>query len=120
MPMSIVTTVAMTAVRYVVCGACRATGVLTEEAAEKAIAVLSDYYADHSQKLPKAINDANERAWKTLEIALAGDSLWHRLTQRGEVVALAQELRKFLDRVDATGLSQDRTACLRELRAAWR
>jgi serine/threonine protein kinase len=60
---------------------------------EQAVNFLIERFTDQSQRLPKALNAATERAWKTLELTLAGDSLWSKLTTRAEDQALAQELR---------------------------
>src|SRR5437016_5940249 len=67
---------------------------------EQAAQFLKDHRSDHSRKLPAALGRANERAWRAVEVALAGDSWWQRLQGmlgRGEDRAVAQQLRSFLD-----------------------
>src|SRR4051812_25792629 len=36
------------------------------------------HFTDHSQKLTEALSRSNERAWKTIEIALGGRRFWDR------------------------------------------
>src|SRR5439155_3628763 len=59
-------------------------------------------------------------AWRAMEIALAGESLWTRL-DRAETKALRDQIRKFLDAVELPGLddrAKFRGRCLTELREA--
>ena len=46
--------------------------------AERVIDFLVVRFTDQSLRLNEALQRANERAWKSLEIALAGESLWER------------------------------------------
>jgi hypothetical protein len=50
--------------------------VLNLESAHSAATAVSGYlqerFTDHSKKLPEALQRATERAWKTLELSLAG------------------------------------------------
>lgn len=87
--MSITTQLALAAVRHVG-GACRAAGL--PDSGEKAVAFLTERFSDQSRRVPKAIAAATDRAWKALELALAGDSFWTRF-DRAEDRNLAQELR---------------------------
>ncbi|MFO0880947.1 MAG: serine/threonine-protein kinase [Gemmataceae bacterium] len=87
--------------------------------------VLGEHFADPSKKLPAALQSSADRAWRTLEMALAGDSLWNRcksLVARGDEKALATQVRTFLDTVELPDLPGDRaqfrTRCLKELREA--
>ena len=41
--------------------------------------VLAESFRDPSQRLNKALQRSGERTWQTVEMALAGDSLWPRL-----------------------------------------
>jgi serine/threonine protein kinase len=86
--------------------------------------VLRRYFADHSQRLSRALEIANERAWRALEVALAGDSWWERcrgLLARGEEKGFREQVRAFLK---AHPLATEdrgpefRAECLRQLRAA--
>ena len=65
---------------------------------------------------------ANERAWKALEVALAGEGLWQRLG-RSEDKAFRQQVRAFLDALplpELFGRTEFRRQCLRELKGAAR
>lgn len=120
--MSIATQLTLVAVRLVVSGACKATGLPTS--GEQAVDFLIERFTDQSQRLPKALNAATDRAWKTLELALAGDSLWSKLTTRAEDQALAQELRLALVVVSVDESVGNKAelfrAALKELRAVRR
>src|SRR5262245_2121339 len=91
---------------------------------EAVCSVLAGHFKDQSQRLGHALKKSNERAWQTLEIALAGDSWWQRvkgMLGRKEDHALAQQVRAFLDATpmpELSGKTRYRDACLQELRAA--
>ncbi len=53
------------------------------------------HLTDHSQRLTAALAQANERARKTLEIALGGKRLWDQLAS-AEDKALRQQVHTFL------------------------
>jgi serine/threonine protein kinase len=81
-------------------------------------------FTDHSERLSTALEGANERAWRALELTLAGESLWERFkaaTARAEDKAFARQVRDFLD-VAQLPVSADgeafRRKCLKELREA--
>src|SRR5947209_4752948 len=77
--------------------------------------LLDERFGDGSQRLLTAIRKANERAWKALEIALAGESLWTRLGH-AEDRSFRQQVRTFLDNVllpELTGRDEFRGSCLR-------
>lgn len=78
---------------------------------------------DDSRRVTAALESANERAWKTLEIALAGESLWN-LFDPAEDRALRQQIREFLDALPPGQLPAEgdvfRRQALDELRAARR
>src|SRR4051812_1776227 len=96
--MVLVQTLSVLALRQVVGGACAALGV--KESGEAVVGFLTERFTDHSQRLTVALKTANDNAWKALEIALAGDSLWDRckvLAARSEDKAFAQQVRAFLD-----------------------
>ena len=76
------------------------------------------HLTDHSQRLTTALAQANERAWKTLEIALGGKRLWDRLLASAEDKALCQQVQTFLQSAvpgDDLGFL---ACCLKELRQA--
>ncbi len=113
------------ALRQVVGGACEAIGVPAGAAIEPLVNFLGERFSDQSQRLTDALKGANDRAWKSLEIALAGDSLWERV--KGAVVARADDrafgaqVRAFLDATPIPELANKtafRQRCLQELRAA--
>lgn len=88
----------LTAIRYVASGAMRAAGLSDDAAgtvsdrAQNVASALIGHFTDHSQRPPKALTTANDRSWKTLEVALAGDSFWDRckaVLSHGEDQALA-------------------------------
>ena len=61
---------------------------------------------DHSQALPNAIAAANDRAWQAVSLALAGDSVWSRMTgflRDGDMKAVRDQIRLFVNEAD-TGL----------------
>ncbi|QDU20379.1 WD40 repeat domain-containing protein [Urbifossiella limnaea] len=77
-------------------GVCRATGVAV--AAESASAVarfLSDRLSDQSLRVADALRDAADRAWATLDRALAGDSAL-AVADRAEDRAFREQLRLFV------------------------
>jgi serine/threonine protein kinase len=106
------------ALRQLLQGACQA---VAFQGAEAAIGLLTDHFIDHSQRLTRALQTANERAWRALEFALAGESIWTFL-DRTEDKALRQQVRAFLDAASLSGgpvgNAEFRQQCLRELRAA--
>jgi hypothetical protein len=61
------------ALRQVVQGAANAVGL--GAAGDAVIGFLGDHFTDHSRRLTNALQSANDRAWRALELALAGESL---------------------------------------------
>jgi serine/threonine protein kinase len=120
--MNLALNLATLVLRKLVVGACTAVGV--GEAGEAAIAVvgfLKERFTDHSQRLIVALQHANERAWRALELSLAGESLLKTVTARAEDMAFARQVRAFLDATplpEPTGKPEFRQHCLTELRAA--
>jgi serine/threonine protein kinase len=88
------------------------------------IGVLTRHFTDHSQKLTQALKQSNDRAWRGIELALAGDSWWRRTTAfltPADARAFRHQVEKFLDSVPLSELvtnAQVRQECLRELQAA--
>jgi tRNA A-37 threonylcarbamoyl transferase component Bud32 len=68
---------------------------------EGAADVIRDYvvsrFTDASQQLPLALKQAADRAWRAVEVAVAGESLWSKMMRRGEDRAFSREVRAFLD-----------------------
>jgi hypothetical protein len=105
-------------------GALKAVGIPGgADAVEAAAALLADHFSDHSLRLTRALQEANDRAWKALEITLAGESFWGWL-DRAEDRALRRQVRAFLDALPREQLPVEEAAfrqqCLAELRAARR
>jgi serine/threonine protein kinase len=112
------------ALRPLVGAASQASG-LDAELTQGFLDGLSGRFTDHSAKLCTALQKANERAWRALELALAGDSLWQRWKARLTPVedqVLQQQIRTFLSAIPFEDLPSNgpefRDACLRELRNA--
>ena len=84
--MSIFFSLSSLALRQVVEGACAAVGL--KESGEAVVGFLTGRFTDQSQRLTTALRQASDNAWKALEIALAGDSLWDRCKS---AVARAEE-----------------------------
>jgi serine/threonine protein kinase len=118
--MRVVQNLAVLALRQLVSGACEKVGFDTEAV----VGFLAERFTDQSQRLTVALQEANERAWKALEIALAGESYWDRckaLLARAEDRAFAEHVRTFLDAAplaELAGRAKFRQQCLEELRAA--
>jgi len=80
----------------------------------------SEQLTDQSRAVLDALERSNRKAWKALEIALAGESLWNRL-DRTEVKALRTQIRAFLDHVplpELSGKAEFRKRCLGEISQA--
>ena len=78
-------------------------------------------FTDPSKKLPDALRRSADRAWRSLEVALAGESWLTRWAARGEDKAFRQQVRLILDAraLDFPGLDAAfRRRCLDQLRAA--
>jgi hypothetical protein len=72
---------------------------LVGDSADAVIGVLTDIFSDRSRRLLQAIQTSTDRAWRSLEIALAGtfEALGQKLRASGDEKAFAQEVRKFLE-----------------------
>jgi serine/threonine protein kinase len=113
------------ALRQLIDGACEAIGFkATLEGTDSLVRFLVGHFTDHSQKLGKALHRSNQRSWRALEIALAGESWWDTVKGvlgRAEDQAFRQQVRAFLDSTPLAGLPghgpEFRRQCLSELRA---
>src|SRR5262249_18732470 len=98
--MQIAANLSALALRSLLGGACHLTGLqLGEGAVEGVVSFLTRRFLDHSQRLTAALTRSNERAWKALEVALAGDSLLDRcklLLAGGEERAFREQIQPFL------------------------
>ncbi|MBA4189162.1 MAG: hypothetical protein C0467_14285 [Planctomycetaceae bacterium] len=84
------------------------------------VSAASEHVTDQSRAVLDALERSNRKAWKALEVALAGESLWSRL-DRADVKALRKQIRYFLDHValpELNGKAEFRKKCLSEIRQA--
>jgi uracil-DNA glycosylase family 4 len=123
--MRISTNLSALALRQLIGGACSAIGFSPGESAiEGVVGFLTRHFTDHSQRLGEALRLTNDRAWKALEVALAGESLWDRcklMLASTEDKAFREQVRPFLDAcpmAEMQGKAAYRQACLDELRTA--
>ena len=96
--MSIFLNISVLALRQVAEGAANAVGL--NATGKAVIGFLGDHFTDHSQRLTNALQNANDRAWKAFEVALAGESLLERCKvalAHGEDKAFREQVRAFLD-----------------------
>src|SRR5262249_29107057 len=102
-----------------VSGACRAVGLSAAGDGLSAVArFLSDRLSDHSLRVADALKAAADRAWRALELALAGESARTALDAADEK-AFREQVRLFLlNARHAEGDPDFVAACLAELRAA--
>ena len=122
--MSITLYLSALTMRSAVEGACESLGI-GKSGPEAVSALLSRQFSDPSQRLNKALERSHDRAWRVLELALAGDSLWdrcRRLLTGAEERAFRQQIQEFLAANPPRGLpTQDAKArgrCLDELQRA--
>ncbi len=124
--MAVVQHLSALALRQLLEGACKAAGFEAGAGAiEAVVGTLARRFTDHSQRLTRALLRANERAWRALELALAGDSWWDRVKvalARREDQAFREEVTAFLSATPLAGLPSHgpefRQLALRDLRAA--
>src|SRR5262249_13322350 len=123
--MRITANLAALALKQLVSGACRAAGVEAGAGAvEGAVGFLLRRFLDHSSRLTEALARSNERAWRAVEVALAGDSLWDRcklVLAPGEEKAFRDLVGPFLAGCSVAALvgrEAFRKLALAELRAA--
>ncbi len=90
------------------------------EGTEGAMRFIAERLSDQSRLLVDALRDSNDRAWKAMEVALAGEGLWNKL-DKAEDKAFRQQIRTLLDAMPLpvlTGRNEFRRKCLEELQAA--
>jgi uracil-DNA glycosylase family 4 len=113
------------ALRQLIGGSCRAVGLdVGEGAVDGVVHFLTRHFSDHSQKLSEALRHSNERAWRALEVALAGNTLLDRcklLVASGDDKAFREQIQPFLTSCplgELHGRDNYRQLCLTELRTA--
>jgi regulation of enolase protein 1 (concanavalin A-like superfamily) len=110
----------------VVEAACQVVGARAgEQLANGVVRLLAKQFTDQSTRWTRALARVNERAWRALEIALAGDSFWDRCKislASGDEKAFRGQVLGFLDALPAGSLPADRDVfrreCWQELRRA--
>src|SRR5262249_36109634 len=68
-------------------------------AGDAVVRFLGDRFSDHSARLTTALQTANAHAWRSLEVALAGESWWDRVKSalgRREDQAFREQVQAFL------------------------
>ena len=107
-------------------GAAHLTGVGAIAASTEVIAgLLQKQFSDNSQRLPRAIERAATRAWRAVEVSLAGRSWWDRCKlalATGDDRAIRKQVGAYLDANPLDGVDGHgpdfRAQCLAQLRAA--
>ena len=92
-------------------------GKIAGDWARKAAETVRGHFTDHSEKLAEALVRSNEKAWKTIEIALGGHRFWDKFAS-AEDHALRSQVKVFLAsavKADDPGYLNQ---CLKELREA--
>jgi serine/threonine protein kinase len=122
LPMSVFASVASLALRPILDGASQALfGLNPGERTVEAIAnFILQRFTDQSTKLLHALHRANDQAWRSLEIALAGETLLSRL-DRADQKAFREQVRQFLEHAApkfTEKAAEFRTLALKDLRAA--
>jgi serine/threonine protein kinase len=91
---------------------------------EGAVKLVARHFLDQSERLPRALNKSNERAWRILELALAGETILDKVREkisRAEDRAFLNKIREFLKQAELPGVPDSekfRKQCLQELRKA--
>ena len=86
--MNVFSRVSLFALGPLASGACRAVGVSAVADGVSAIAkFLADRLSDQSLRVVTALADASDRGWRTLELALAGESLATAADRAEELIA---------------------------------
>src|SRR5262245_57074591 len=92
------------------------------ESTEVLLRHLGERVTDKIRLLLHALHQANDRAWKAIEVTLAGETLWNRLDAADEK-AFRRQLRNLLDNMRLpilTRRAEFRKLCHAELTAARR
>ncbi len=99
----------------------QAAGELAEGSVGRVVDFLHRRIRDESQELFAALRSAHERAWQSLEVALAGESFWSFLSERTDQ-AFRDQVRRFLDHVPLPPAVRDQAdfmkRCVQEIQQA--
>ena len=90
--MSVFTRLSMFALAPLVGGVARATG---GASADGVVRFLNDRLSDQSLRVAEALSGSADRAWKTLEVALAGESV-RNVADRADDKAFREQVRLFV------------------------
>ena len=121
--MRIVQSLSALALRQLLEGGAKIVGMMiAKETTDAVVTFFVRRFTDHSQRLTLALQTANERAWKAVELGLGGDSVWERcqaLVAPKEVQAFRTQARAFLENTPLNERGPEfRKQCLRQLRLA--
>src|SRR5262249_49947122 len=118
-PRMILQTLSALALRELIDGGLKAVGLPDVDANPTSLVALpTGRFIDHGQTLVKALAESSDRAWRALEVALAGEGLWSWL-DRAEDRAFRRQVREFLDAAPLPDRAADfRKEALCELRHA--
>src|SRR5438105_3914036 len=83
-----------------------AAGDLAEHSLGKVVDFLHRRFHDESLELFAALRTSNDRAWQSLEVALAGESFWSFLSDRTDQ-GFREQVRRFLDFVPLPIAAED-------------
>ena len=92
------------------------------ESTESILGFFTGHFSDRSRRVIEALHQSSEKAWKALEVSLAGETLWNKLDPTDEK-ALRQQVRSVLDNMPLpmfTARAEYRKLCLQELQDARR
>lgn len=120
--MNLLSRASLFALGPIVSSACRSIGLAAVgDGVSSVVRFLADRVSDQSLRVVAALGDASERAWRTLEVALAGESLANA-ADRGEDKAFREQVRLFVLKAQIDGRAAGGRdfvpSCLAELRAA--
>ncbi len=89
------------------------------ETAEQVVQSIGDYFTDPSRKLPRALERANEKAWKTLELALLGSTWTGKLKNwivKGDIRAIRLPIESVITQKERENRNF-RKHCIQELQS---
>jgi serine/threonine protein kinase len=89
---------------------------VSHETMEHVIGALQERLTDHSGLLLQAIQEASDRSWTTVHLALKGDSFWRRWLRNADERGYAQKIRYLFQTTLPKHLNQ--AECLREFEQA--
>ena len=92
------------------------------DVADKAVDLVAERLTNEGDALPQAVKEANDRAWRALNVALAGDSYWEKFKRYALGDATQRALRQQIEivlgelaKANKTQLELVRANCLNDL-----